>query len=311
MAKKIIKTNSRDDIKNFLEDANTILAVPAKKRYSNLLLSESPFDLQLLNLSSLYRLSRQMYLALGGKFSARLCSTMRGLSAQDLFKDEIDYTPALSEILWFRDFGHEVSDADEEITALMRFTEISLFHEQNHRVIWRLLPPVPDDQEDICRYLNFAESLVVTLDMALGDQLGLELSETFERMKAIYHPAGEDNYVKKSKAEYRRYLLAILTTTYYALETLHNDDIPAAVDYVLPGQKKVNKVAVKRAMQLSELFTRVTNPQWQSIYWSVGQKKLKKLQGKTKEDVLYLPLDPLDLEEEYIIANRIFDQFGL
>lgn len=311
MAKKILKLESHQPIKNFLKDVNDLLAIPITNKYKKLLLPELPFDLQLLNSSALYRVSRTMYLQLGGQFQPRLCSTMRGLSAQDLFKDEIDYAPALSELLWFRDFGHQVSDAREEILALLRFMEISLFHEQNHRVIWRLLPRIPDEQDDICRYLNFAESLVVTLDMALGDQLGLRQSEIFERMKVIYHPAGEDAYAKKFGSDYRKYLLAILTTTYYALEILHNDDIPAAVDYVLSGQKAVNAAAVKRAMQLSELFTRVTNPQWQAIYWSIGQKKLKKIQRTSKQDILYLPTDPLDLEEEFVIANRIFDYFGL
>jgi hypothetical protein len=311
MKKKKSKISTQSDVKKFLAAADTLFAIPVPKKYPQLLLPELPFDLQLLNLSSMYRESRKMYLQLGGKFSARLCSTMRGLSAQDLFKDEIDYTPALSEFLWFKDFGHQVGDAEDELVALLRFSEISLFHEQNHRVIWRLLPPVPEEKIDICRYLNFAESLVVTLDMALGDQLGLKLSTTFEHMKVIYHPGGEDSYSKKSKAEYRKYLLAILTTTYYALETLHNDDIPKAVDYVLPGQKKTNRVAVKRGLQLSELFTRVTNPQWQSIYWKIGQRKLRKLQANSKKNILYLPKDPLDLEYEFSLANRVFDHYGL
>lgn len=303
--------NAKNEVRNFLKNANTLFAIPAPLKYPKLVVNELPFDLQLLNTSSLYRKSRQLYLKLGGKFSSRICSTMRGLSSQDLFKDDIDYSPALSELLWFRDYGHNVSDAIEQIAALIRFTEISIFHEQNHRVIWRLLPPIPESQYEIFRYFNFAESLVVTLDMALGDQLGRKLSAIFERMKIIYHPGGEDGYAAKSKAEYRKYLLAILTTTYYALETLHNDDIPKAVDYVLPGQKQINRVAVKRALQLSELFTRVTNPQWQNIYWKIGQKKLRRLQKNSKEASLCLPKDPLDLENEFLIADRIFEYFGL
>ncbi|MBC7420977.1 MAG: hypothetical protein H7328_09640 [Bdellovibrio sp.] len=305
------KSNLQFEIKKFLNDANILFAVDTPKKFPKLFLPELPFDRQLLNLSPLYRESRKLYLQLGGKFSARVCSTMRGLSAQDIFKDEIEYTPAASEMQWFKDFGHNMSDANEEIAALIRFTEISIFHEQNHRVIWRLLPPTPDKKEDVCRYLNFAESLVVNLDMALGDQLGVKLSETFERMRIIYHPSGNDEFNKKSKAEYRKYLLAILATTYYALEILHNDDIPKAVDYVLPGQKATNRVAVRRGLQLSELFSRVTNPEWQNIYWQSSQKKLTKIQANSKEDTLYLPTDPLDLEEEFVIAHRVFDYFGL
>jgi len=99
--------------------------------------------------------------------------------------------------------------------------------------------------------------------------------------------------------------------TYYALEGMHYDDVPAAVDYVLPGQKALNRKAVKRALGLSELFVRVTNPVWQDLYWKSGQQKLRKIQAGDKADTFYLPADPLDLEEEFVVALRIFDHFGL
>lgn len=305
------KNRKSAEVKKFVKDAGDLFALPVPKKYTSLLLHEYPFDLQLLNSSAIYRTSRQLYFSLGGAFSPRICSTMRGLSAQDLFKDEIEYTPSLSEMKWLHDFGHQMSDAHEEMTALLRFSEISLFHEQNHRVIWRLLPPVPEDQHQVRRYLNFAESLVVTLDMVLGDQLGPKISDTFERVKIIYHPSGRDGYVEKSKSEYRKYLRALLTATYYALEHMHKADILKAVQYVLPGQEKINKVAVKRALLLSEIFTHVTNPQWQSLYWLDGQQKLKKLQRKSKEGPFCLPADPLDLDAELMIADRVFEYFVL
>lgn len=299
------------EVKAFVKDTGLLFALPVPKKHESLVLHEAPFDLQLLNASPVYRTSRELYFSLGGAFSPRVCSTMRGLSAQDLFKDEIEYTPSLSELKWLHEFGHQVSDAHDEMTALLRFTEISLFHEQNHRVIWRLLPPVPNEQGEVRRYLNFAESLVVTLDMVLGDQLGPKTSDTFEKVKIIYHPSGRDGYIEKSKTEYRKYLRAILTATYYALELMHQDDILKAVQYVLPGQPKTNKAAVKRASQLSELFMHVTNPEWQNLYWRDGQQKLKKLQGKSKESPFLLPADPLDLDSELMIADRVFDYYGL
>lgn len=311
MSKKKLKKKSHAETRQFLLDIKTLFAIPAPKKYPKLLLSEYPFDLQLLNSSAVYRKSRELYLSIGGKFSARVCSTMRGLSAQDLFNNEIDYTPALSEFLWFRDFGYAVGNAKEEIQALSYFNEISLFHEQNHRVIWRLLPLAPLEQRDLSRYLNFAESLVVTLDLILADQLEKKLSLSLERMKAIYRPAGEDSYFKKSKSEYRQYLLAVLTATYYLLENMHPEDILKAVDYVLPAQKNVNKAAVKRGLELSEIFIQITNPQWQNIYWKSAQVKLKKIQSKSSEDYFYLPEDPLDLEAEFVIAHRVFDYYGV
>ena len=306
-----LKNKNATEVKSFVKDAGVLFAIPTRKKYSDLLVAELPFDLQLLNLSSVYRTSRKLYNSLGGTFRPRVCSTMRGLSALDLFKDEIEYTPSLSEIRWLQEFGHQLSDSHDELTALLRFSEISLFHEQNHRVIWRLLPSVPENQAEIHRYLNFAESLIVTLDMVLGDQLGSKISNIFERVRIIYHPSNNDGYILKSKTEYRKYLLAILTATYFALENIHKADILKAVQYVLPKQEKMNAVAVKRALQLSEIFTQVTNPQWQSLYWKSGQAKLKKIQKKSKEGVFILPTDPLDLDVELSIAHRVFDYYGI
>ncbi len=303
--------SSNNSVEAFLSDARLLLNLPTPKKFQQLVLPEFPFDLQLLNLSPVYRHSRELYLELGGQYFPRMCSAMRGLSAQDLFADQIDYAPSLSELTWFVKKGFIYGDAPEEIISLIRFSEISLFHEQNHRVIWRLLPPIPKTEDDVCRYLNFAESLVVTLDMAMSDQLGREVSAAFERMKINYHPGCVDKYSKKPNKDYRNYLLAILTTTYFAMETMHSDDVLNAVNYVLPGQKSINLAAVKRASQLSELFTCVTNPEWQKLNWKSGQKKLSKIVGPSKEPALFLPKDPLDLDLEFSVAHRIFDHFGI
>lgn len=302
---------TKEDVKYFVKDLKDLSALPSSKKYAKILVNEYPFDAQLLEASPLYRHSRQAYLKLGGEYSAKLCSTMRSLSAQDLFKDHIEYSPTASEMMWFKDHSHDVADPVEAINSLMRFNEISLFHEQNHRVVWRLLPPPPKEQRDLCRYLNFAESLVVTLDLALGDQLGKKNSPIFESMKVIYRTGGEDTWLKKSKEEYRRYLLALLCSTYLLLEMINPEDILKAVDYIFPGQKKMNKDAVQRGLDLNELFTRVTNPQWQDRYWKSALEKLLKMHKGSKFEPLYLAEDALDLEGEFEIAEQVFDFYGI
>ncbi len=311
MAKKSPQSRPQTDVEFFIEDLRQLCALPNFKKHEKHVLSEYPFDHQLLSASQLYRQSRKLYLSLGGIYSAKVCSTMRSLSAQDLFKDEIEFSPSFTELRWFKDNSHDVTDPQAEIEALSRFNEISMFHEQNHRVIWRLLPPAPSEERDLCRYLNFAESLVVTLDLALGDELGKKVSPIFERMKVIYRSGGIDQWSKKPKPEYRKYLLAVLTTTYLLLEMVNPEDILKAVDYIFPGQKKMNKMAVTRGLDLSELFFRITNPGWQERYWQDAGKKLKAMHIKSKEEPHYMPEDPLDLEEEFHIANRVFDFYGL
>lgn len=309
MTKKNKKMPENNELKNFLKDLNLAFSIKTSKKHSDLVLAEYPFDHELLTLSSLYRQSRKLYLSIDGTFVPRVCSTMRSLSAQDLFKDQIDYSPLLSELLWFKDHSTEVLDPVAMMKSLSAYNEISLFHEQNHRVVWRLLPPAPQEQRDFCRYLNLAESIVVTLDLILGDELGPKVSPVFERMKAIYRPGGEDKWFHQSKKEYRQYLQALFYATYLVLELVHHEDILKAVDYVLPNQKKINKDAVRRALELSELFTLNTNQQWQQRFWKQAQTRLALLHKDHPEDVWYLPEDPLDFEEEFVIANRVFDYF--
>ncbi len=307
--------NSKTRLKKTLKDLNFLSELPVSRKYSSLIVEDYPFDGQLLTLSSLYRDSRKFYFEIGGKFSPKVCSTMRGLSALDLFANEIQYSPLMSELLWFKDHYKEVVAPEILMNAFSCYNEISLFHEQNHRILWNLLPPAPrnpkTEQMDFCRYLNFAESLVVTIDLALGDQIGKKYSPVFERAKVIYRPGGEDNWHTKNRNIYRRYLLTLLFVSYLSLELVRSEDIKKAVNYLFYDQLPMNKNALKRGQELSELFTINTNQQWQRRFWKQAQANIAKLQKSSPEPTLYIAEDPLDFEEEFVIANRIFDFFGL
>lgn len=305
------RQNKNALLKRFLKDVDRLCELPAVKKYPKLLVAEFPFDNQLLNLSKLYRQSRKFYLTLGGRFTPKVCSTMRALSTQDLFKNEIEYTPGFSEMLWFRSHAEVLPDPLQELEAHKRFNDISLYHEQNHRVVWQLLPPAPNEQQAIRRYLNFAESLVVTLDLALGDEIGTQLSPSFERLNILYRPGVKNKWNEKSSKEYRKYLLSVLCATYFVLERVDSRDILKAVNYLFPVQSPMNFSAVKRSLELNEQFTEVTNPNWQQIYWQSAVEKLQKIHRKSKEPIFYLPEDPLDLQDEFFYAERIFDYFGL
>lgn len=311
MAKKFSKPKLKKDVKDYIKDLKILSSLPTSKKHQSLSVEQFPFDAQLLNLSRLYRESRKHYLNQGGQFVPRVLSTMRSLSAQDLFKDEIDYTPSLTEMMWFKDHATQMIDPSAQVKALKQFNENSLFHEQNHRVIWRLLPPAPKERGAFRRYLNFAESLVVTLDLAMADEIGKKLSPIFERMHVIHRPSGSDTWHSKSKKIYRQYLLALLCATYYALELIEHEDILRAVDYIFPGQKLMNKHAVARALELSELFTLNTNPQWQTLYWQEAQVKLAKLHHGRTDEAFTIAQDPLDLNIEFAMARYIFDFYGL
>lgn len=310
MAKKPAKELKKQYVLDYVQDIKQLLEIPTSLEFQSLTVSEYPFDRQLLSLSPLYRFSRKKYLDQGGKFLPSLCSTLRALSAQDLFKDEIAYSPSESEIIWFKDFHEDTSSPELEIESLTLFNGFALYHEQNHRILWHKLPKPAASQEAICRYLNFAEALVVALDIGLGDELG-EISNTFERMKVIYRPGLKNSWKEKSKEDYRKYLMSITVATYFALELIHYDDILDVMNSVLPSQAEINEEALPRALDLSELFSRVTNPLWQDKYWQDAEQKLQTLHKNSSQKPLSLPEDPWDLGPELQTAHFVFDFYGL
>ncbi|MBN8540700.1 MAG: hypothetical protein J0L82_09975 [Deltaproteobacteria bacterium] len=299
------------DVQNFLKDIRTLAKVSVNRRFVGHGLYEYPFDQQLLTVSSLYRESRKQYVELGGQYFPRISSTMRSLSAQDLFADEIDYTPAHTELTWFSMNSGDVHDPEEEVISLERFSTISIFHEQNHRIIWRLLPPAAKGDRALSRYLNFAESLVVMLDLALADQIGPKLAPIFERMKVIYRAGSAPYRLRSERTAYRDYLIAAQFATYLILELVNPDDVNAAVNFVLPGQKSLNRSAVQRALDINELFTRVTNPHWQERNLKRARKSLAKMHAGFDGPPLELPKDPLDFEDGFELSRYVLDQLDL
>lgn len=311
MKKSVNSKKKQEIIKSYSADVKLLLDIKVNEKHNRLLVKECPFDPQLISLSSLYRKSREEYVKLGGQFSPSVVSTMRSLSTHDLFKNEIEYTPAHSEMIWLYENLKSMPDSDLQIESIKHFHDISIYHEQNHRIIWKLLPPAPTDRQNLRRYLNFAESLVVAMDLALADQVSPEISKACERMNLFYRPSGPNKLKKMSKDEYRNYLLSALCTTYLCLEQIYHEDVLGAVDYLLPKNKKFNRQAVDRGLELNQDFTEVTNPQWQEIYWQSAAIKLGKIHQGSQKQVLFIPEDPLDLDQEFKIADKVFKFFGI
>lgn len=301
------------DLKKFFKNIEQVTKLPVAKKYENLMLPEYPFDDRLVSLSPLYRSSRKLYMQLGGQYSPKVCSVARSLSSQDLFESYIEYSPIASELQWFYEVGHqEVADPLERMDYFLDLNGVSLYHEQNHRIVWATLPPAPEELWYLQRYLNFAESLVVTLDLALADQVGVKLSDSFERLKTLYRTGGKDSWHQKPKAEYREYLYAVLIATYCLLEFYEPKDVSRGLKQMFPGQEKMVKDAVKRSRDLSELFVRQTNPLWQERHLDFAKKCLGEMHDGSKEGPFYLPDNPLEFgKNELLIINKIFKQFSL
>lgn len=280
------------------------------------LVPEQPFDSHLLALSPLYRRSRSRYLSLGGTFVPALLSSGRSLGSPTLLSSEIHYSPVESELIWTAMDGVERQNAHragERILELRAFVT-TLFHEQNHRTLWKLLPPSPSDRNGVRRYLNFAESLVITLDMALGDELGPRISSPFYLLGATYDPGTTIRELKVGRRVYRNYLQAALHATYLNLELFAPADIEAGIRALFPGLGGLAERAARRAGRLDRAFVWKTNPSWQRKNWrqvaSHPGRACRQPVGRDPKP-LVLPADPRDHRLQYLIAERCFEAFGL
>lgn len=269
---------------------------------------EQPFDDLLLERSALYRESRKQYLANGGRFEAVFCSSPRMLSSPTLLENKIQYTPIQSEMIWaMRD---KIQSKSVDHVLNLRTYVGSLFHEQNHRILWSLLPPAPQDPAGIRKYLNFAESLVISADMALGDELGLPLSGPLYLSGTIYDPGTEmksprKNRAKLSKRQYRNYLQATTYATYLNLEFYDPKDVEKATQALFPVLGPLAARAASRSSRLDRAFVWKTNPIWQKKHrkWILSE-----LSGRRP---LILPDQPLDNREQYLLTEKWFEALGL
>ena len=281
-----------------------------------LVLPEQPFDSHLLALSPMYRKSRKLFREMGGTFKATLVTSPRSLGSAALLSPVIEYSPIERELIWAA--TDPLESRNSEHLFSVRTYASSLFHEQNHRILWKLLPSVPKRTDAISRYLNFAESLVIVMDMALGDEIGPELSRVFHLSGVTYDMGTKvlkeircDGEQKTSgisvRRIYRNYLQAALHATYLNLEMYESRDIPRVISALFPGLGELAERAARRSGNLDRQFISRTNLIWQ-------QKNIKEVRRiLTRKDLPSLKLsdDPLDNRLQYLFAEKWFEAMGL
>jgi hypothetical protein len=266
---------------------------------------EQPFDSHLLALSPLYRRARQAFFEAGGAFRSAMVSSPRSLSSPTLLDAAVDYSPVESEYLWSATDPKEKSNLDHLFAVRGYVT--SLFHEQNHRTLWSMLPPAPRDEPGIRRYLNLAESLVIAMDMALGDELGPQLANLFYVTGATYDPGTPIRAELRSRRAYRNYLQATAYATYLNLELYEPEDVARVIEALFPTLGSYRERAAKRASNLDRAFVWKTNPSWQKKHGA----RVVKARSRKGDAGLRLPERPLDNREYYLLGEHWFAAFGL
>ena len=302
----------RSNIQNFAEFfAHKKSAQPGihARPLHALALPGQAFDDFYLRASNMYLTSRKKYLHFGGEFESRLCTSPRSLSSSILLENRIQYSPTEDELLW-RATDRVAKKELNELSRLIGYST-SLFHEQSHRILWFLLPRPSDlSNESLRRYLNFVESLVVAIDMALGDQLGPELSALGYQSGVLYDPGTYAEFTNKRVK--RNYYHAAIRATYLLLEGYHRDDIPALVHQAHPElEDHIREHAINRALRLDDLFVELTNPEWQKKNLPRVRDAFKRAGVKfgKKKTFLDVSEDPKRWEAPYLAIEKVFDEF--
>lgn len=266
-----------------------------------LALPGQPFDSHYLKLSRLFAYSRKEFLRGGGRFISELTTTPRSLSSAVLLTNTISYSPIESELLWTASDPAQSRD-DSALLRLISYST-SLFHEQNHRILWKRLPKPRDlSTEGLRRYLNFVESLVVTLDAMLGDSLGIEASRLAYLSGVLYDPGTKITFT--DEREKLNYYHAHLRACYYALEGYERERILSAIPALHRElTRRLSEHATERALRLDEKFIQYTNPVWQKMNQAAVKKAFAS--GKSDEKRLAISRDPVDFIEPYLWAEKI------
>ena len=274
---------------------------------SRLSLAEQPMDTWLLSLSRLYRRSRELYLREGGRFRSTLVTSPRTLSSPILVEPWIEYSPIERELYWSATDPH--ARKDSEALLRLRTYASSVFHEQNHRILWRHLPPPPPPSArgGLKRYQNFAESLVIATDMALGDELGPKLAPVFYLSGVVYDPGTSIRSEGLSRRQYRNYLQALVLGTYLTLELYSDETIARILRSQFPMLGQLAERAAARSLRLDPQFISITNPSWQRKFSAHLSRTL------SREGIAPLTLsdNPMRNPIQYVIAETWFKKMGL
>ena len=263
-------------------------------------LAGQPLDRFYLNESKLFRRSREWYGKIGGEFKAALVSSERSLSSEGLLRPLIEYTPHEAELIF------RAREKDSNIATFIQFS-VSTYHEQNHRIFWETLPaPLIATPDSIRRYLNLMESLVVMLDMVLGDEVGTIASAPGYQVGVIYDPGTDVKF--KDLREQKNYYHCACQATFLALERYNPKKIRAFLNQKHAGlQEALRERAIERSLKLDWLFVELTNPTWQDKH-AASLKKFFSSYPKARK-TLQMSEDPGEFFGEYVLIEQVLNLF--
>ncbi|MFZ3229689.1 MAG: hypothetical protein WA160_05765 [Pseudobdellovibrio sp.] len=264
-----------------------------------------PFDSELLHLSSIYRKSRKLYLDSGGTFTSCYVSKDRLLLSSNLLYKNIEYNSIEKQLDWASQQSEQ--KRIKEILFVNKIA-VNIFHEQNHRILMKILPAAPIESVNLRRYLNFTESLVVAIDLCLGHQINKKMGLFFQLVGVTYQQGFGRETQFLSKRIYRDYLHAYAYSVFLSLCLYPQKEASKVIGKLFFHlDQEILKQLMIRSYGTGTLFGKTTNIEWQKN----NKKEVIKVYSKIKGKPLVISSDPLDYSQLYHIGEQWFDMLGL
>ena len=264
-------------------------------------------DRHLLWISPLYRRSRQLFLQTSGNFVPSYLSLVRALTSPTLIDPNIHYTPYQDELVWVTSRGSFLKAFDPLFLKTMKETITPIYHEQNHRILWNILPPPGPDYRTFKRYLHFAESIAVALDAACSNELGRPLGQIFNLCGVLANFGDPTAFQTMNRPTYRRYLKAHAYSNYLYMELYQPRQV---IEFICRHfRDDLGPLALHAAEDaiggLNIDFVRVTCPSWENQHLRYAHKQLRK-RAEAEASTLTMPADFRDLIVFERMAERLF-----
>jgi hypothetical protein len=230
-----------------------------------LALDEHMLDRELLQLSALYAQSRTLFLNCGGSYRFELASKSRSIMTSGVIEECVPVSPVYREVLWCAR-SSKISRQERERADFLFECVTPLFHEQNHRILWRVLP-APANESDACwrKYLVFCESVVVALDYLISMELGKGVGDFFGRVGCLYYwDSAQRNKCGMNEKELPQKISLFVYAVFCALTGVPQASIVQQLLHRAPSKWVLD--VVKTTSELSRGFVNKAHLQWQERY---------------------------------------------
>lgn len=261
------------------------------------------FDRFMLYSYPLYLKSRQLAIENDCKFEHIHSDIAFQLIENTLLTKRIQIVPLENECRWAA-FDLQYKNSLHIMHVLHNIS--SVFHEQNHRILWSLLPKCSQGGRALKNYLNFAESMTMTLDYALAHKIQPKMAWFLQLIGVSYRGAHFRKH-SNDKKNYSDFLVAFCIGQLMYFDFYKKRDVKKFLKEKFPNQADIISDAVDMAFTIESEFNTETNHQWQMKY----KKDCEKFLVRKSKNTLNLSNIEKSFDELKIIIEKILKTYEI